>query len=218
MTDGFHLSGEDIHRGDTRVLRALDLRIAAGEKVALLGKSGAGKTSLLEALRLRQPARTAWCPQENALVPSLSVFHNIYMGALPRHGRLYNLANLVWPLPAEKRAVLALAEALGIGDKLTTSVDRLSGGQSQRTALGRALYCQRPTLLGDEPVSSVDEHQALQLLELALDRHHTAVIALHDRSLALQCFDRVLGLRDGTLVLDAPTRDLSLAEIDALYQ
>lgn len=218
MTDGFAFAAADIRRGTTLALKSLTLTIRHDEKVALLGRSGAGKTSLLEALREQHPQQVAWCPQEGALVPILSVFHNIYMGALPRHGRLYNLTNLVWPLAAEKRAIAELAGQLGIAEKLTTSVDQLSGGQAQRTALGRALYTRRPILLGDEPVSSVDEHQALQLLEFALAQHRGAVIALHDRALALQCFDRVIGLSAGELVLDAPAAGLSLGDLDQLYQ
>ena len=99
-----------------------------------------------------------------------------------------------------------------------TSVDQLSGGQAQRTALGRALYTQRPVLLADEPVSSLDEHQGLALLTLSLARHHSAVIALHDRALALACSDRIIGLNQGQIVLDAATQSLSLSDLDALYQ
>ena len=136
----------------------------------------------------------AWCPQAGSLVPMLSVFHNIYMGALARHSTLYNLRTLLLPSAAEKHAVGELAQTLGLEDKLFTSVDRLSGGQAQRVALGRALYTRRPVLLADEPVSSLDEHQGLTLLRHTLAQHTTAVVALHDRSLALACCQRIIGL------------------------
>ena len=213
----FQFRDATLRQGSLVVLEQLTLAIQSGEKVALLGPSGAGKSTLLGALREQQPQQVAWCPQEGALVPMLSVFHNIYMGALSRHGHFYNLANLVWPLPAERRTIQALASQLGLREKWQTSVDRLSGGQAQRVALGRALYSQRPVLLGDEPVSSLDEHQGLALLRQSLAQHDSAVIALHDRSMALQCFDRVLGLRDNRLVLDAPAASLTLADLDALY-
>ncbi|PHR67742.1 ATP-binding cassette domain-containing protein [Alcanivorax sp.] len=204
--------------GDQVVFDSLTLTIEQGEKVALLGPSGAGKSTLLDALRSQQESICAWCPQAGALVPMLSVFHNIYMGALSRNRTLTNLRNLIAPSRHEREQVGALATDLSLHDKLFTSVDQLSGGQAQRTALGRALYTQRPVLLADEPVSSLDEHQGLALLTLSLARHHSAVIALHDRALALACSDRIIGLQQGQIVLDAATRSLSLSDLDALYQ
>ncbi len=200
------------------VFENLTLHIAKGEQVALLGPSGSGKSTLLAALREQQADSVAWCPQSADLVPMLSVFHNIYMGALDRQHSLTNLRNLIWPTRAQKHAIGELADRLGLTDKLFTSVDRLSGGQAQRVALGRAIYSQRQVLLADEPVSSVDEHHGLTLLQQLLGRHDTAVVALHDRSLALQCCSRVIGLRDGIIALDAPCQSLTLADLDALYQ
>ena len=200
------------------VFENLTLQIADGEQVALLGPSGAGKSTLLAALRQQQATQIAWCPQNADLVPMLSVFHNIYMGALEREHSLINLRNLIWPSRRHRQAVGAIAAQLGLTEKLFTSVDQLSGGQAQRVALGRALYSQRQVLLADEPVSSVDEHQAQVLLKQILAVHPTAVVALHDRSLALQCCSRVIGLRDGMITLDAPSKSLTLSDLDALYQ
>ena len=98
------------------------------------------------------------------------------------------------------------------------TIDRLSGGQAQRAALGRALYSERPVLLADEPVSNLDEHQGLALIRRVLARHDTAVVAMHDRALALACFRRIIGLRQGELVLDAPATALDLADLDTLYR
>lgn len=214
----FQFRGETLWHGPVAAVTQLDLTVAAGETVALLGRSGAGKSTLLEAMRQRQSQQVAWCPQEGALVPMLSVFHNIYMGALARHGTLYNLRNLIHPAARERRRVGALAEELGLADKLFASVDRLSGGQAQRTALGRALYTKRPVLLADEPVSSLDEHQAEALMRAALARHDTAVVALHHQALALACFDRVIGLDNGRVVLDRPASELSTGDLADLYQ
>lgn len=214
----FRFDGARLGHPGQVVFASLTLRLAEGEKVALLGPSGAGKSTLLEAMRQQHESACAWCPQAGALVPMLSVFHNIYMGALARNGTLTNLRNLISPSQPQRQAVGELAAQLGLADKLFTSVDQLSGGQAQRTALGRAMYTQRPVLLADEPVSSLDEHQGGALLNLALQRHDTAVVALHDRALALQCCDRVIGLVNGEVALDAPSNQLSLADLDALYQ
>ena len=214
----FHFDQARLGHPGQVVFDRLSLSIDQGERVALLGPSGAGKSTLLDALRQQQEARCAWCPQAGALVPMLSVFHNLYMGALPRHSTLHNLRNLVWPTRQQRAAIGQLASELGLADKLFTSIDQLSGGQAQRVALGRALYARRPVLLADEPVSSLDEHQGLALLTLALARHDTAVVALHDRALALQSCDRIIGLGNGSVRLDAPARELTLRDLDALYQ
>ncbi len=214
----FHFQQAQLGHGDQVVFSDLTLTIGQGERVALLGPSGAGKSTLLDALRNQQESACAWCPQAGALVPMLSVFHNIYMGALSRNGTLTNLRNLIAPSRHEREQIGALATDLSLHNKLFTSIDQLSGGQAQRAALGRALYTQRPILLADEPVSSLDEHQGLALLTLSLARHDSAVIALHDRALALACSDRIIGLNHGKVVLDAATHSLSLSDLDALYQ
>lgn len=199
------------------VLRDLDIRIEAGERVALLGESGSGKTTLLRTLRAQHPDQVAWCPQQSGLVPLLSVFHNLYMGRLDRYSSAYNLRNLVWPARDRRAELAELAESLGLGGRLMQSVDRLSGGQQSRVNLGRALYQQRPVFLGDEPVSAVDEHQADDLLRLINERHPTVVLALHNIDQALTHCRRIVGLKDGRVMLDAPSADLSASDLKALY-
>ncbi|ATJ83903.1 ATP-binding cassette domain-containing protein [Halomonas beimenensis] len=211
------LEDADLGHGDRVVLPGLRLRLDRGERVALLGPSGAGKSTLLEALRTRLGDEAAWCPQHHGLVPGLAVYHNIYMGRLAEHSTLANLWNLVRPLRAPWAEVAELCDRLGLEGLMRRPVGQLSGGQRQRTAIGRALYQERSVFLGDEPVASVDPHQALRLLDLIEARHDTLVVALHQRELALSRFDRVWGLHDGRLVIDAPTDELDLADLDALY-
>ncbi|KAA0012715.1 ATP-binding cassette domain-containing protein [Billgrantia pellis] len=209
--------GEDLGHGEHIVLPHLSLALYAGERVALLGQSGAGKSTLLGELRARLGRQVAWCPQHHGLVPQLAVYHNVFMGRLPEHSALTNLWNLVRPLRRSWREVTALCDELALAGLMRRPVGELSGGQRQRVAIARALYQARPLFLGDEPVASVDPHQALRLLELIDARHVTSVIALHQRELALTHFDRVWGLRDGRLVIDARADQLTLAELDALY-
>jgi len=199
------------------VLRNVTLSIAPGERVALVGKSGVGKSTLLAALREQCPKGVAWCPQQHGLVPMLSVFHNIYMGGLHRHNSLYNLFNLIRPLPQPLYEVDGLAKQLQLDEYLIDRVEQLSGGQSQRVAIGRALFQQQDVFLGDEPVSALDEHQARQLLALITEKHETLVLALHDVEQALHFCDRIIGLKDSAIVLDAPGSTLKPSDLTELY-
>lgn len=218
MSAFFTLDGATVSYGGRAVLAGVSLVINAGEKVALVGESGAGKSTLLSLMRAQRPADVAWCPQAHGLVPVLSVFHNVYMGRLDRHSTLYNLANLLAPRAREREAVGAVVARLGLADKLFTSVDRLSGGQQQRVAVGRALFAGRPAFLGDEPVSAVDEYQAREIIGAINAAHETVVLALHDIDLALACCDRVIGLRDGRVALDAPSTALTAHDLAPLYR
>lgn len=199
------------------VLPQLSLSINNGERVALIGKSGAGKSTLLKHLRRLQPGQAAWCPQHSGLVPMLSVYHNIYMGALQRHSTLYNLANLIRPLQKSLVEVSEIAEQLQLREQLFTSLDRLSGGQQQRTAIGRALYQRQPIFLGDEPVSALDDYQAASLLNTITHSHDTVVLALHDTEQALRVCDRVIGLKQGRIAFDKPSSAVSNSDLASLY-
>ncbi|NRB56094.1 MAG: ATP-binding cassette domain-containing protein [Salinicola sp.] len=207
----------DLGHGTQVVLPGLSLTFEAGERVALLGQSGAGKSTLLAEIRRRLDSEAAWCPQGHGLVPLLSVYHNVYMGRLERHGALANLINLLKPRHETWQEIGLLVRELGLEGLLRRPVEQLSGGQRQRVAIARALYQQRSVFLGDEPLASVDPHQALRLLARIQARHTSSIIALHQHRLALDHFDRVIGLRGGQVVLDAPARELTLASLDALY-
>lgn len=207
----------DLGYGTQVVLPALTLSLEAGERVALLGQSGAGKSTLLAEIRRRLGNTAAWCPQGYGLVPLLSVYHNVYMGRLAHYSALANLRNLLKPRRADWQAIEALCDELGLEGLIRRPVERLSGGQRQRVAIARALHQQRGIFLGDEPFASVDPHQALRLLERIQARYATSIVALHQHRLALSHFDRIIGLHDGRLVLDAAAGELTLAHLDALY-
>lgn len=214
----FQLEGASASYNGHDVLTDLKLEISQGERVALVGRSGAGKSTLLALLYKQQRARAALIPQDSALVKTLSVFHNIYMGRLNRHGSFYNLRNLVLPRKSEIDAVRAITDTLGLTDKLFTRVGELSGGQQQRTAVGRALFCGGDVVLGDEPVSAVDEHQAREILRALHESHETIVLAMHDMSLALEFTDRVIGLKDRRIAFDEASADLTTNDLARLYK
>jgi phosphonate transport system ATP-binding protein len=194
------------------------LAIREGDRIALLGKSGTGKSTLLRHIRHQLADRASWCPQDASLVPQLKAFHNIYSGALNRHSGFVNLKNLLLPSLRSRTEVAALAEALGIAAVLWTKADELSGGQQQRVAIARALYQQKPILLADEPVSALDKLQGQEILELLASHHSTSVIAMHNAELVLTVCNRVIGLKDHKVILDCPVDQLGAEAIRQLYQ
>lgn len=205
------------YRGET-ILRDLTLSIEAGERVALVGESGAGKSTLLRLIYERCRESAALVPQNLGLVQSLTVFHNVYMGRLRDYSVWRNFRNLIKPAVSDIAQVKPVVKELRLEDKLFTPVTELSGGQQQRTAVGRALFNSGELILGDEPVSAVDEHQARDILGVLNNQKKTVVLAMHDRALALQYTDRVIGIRDGRIVLDAPTAGMQPGDLDNLYK
>jgi phosphonate transport system ATP-binding protein len=205
------------YQGKT-ILRDLTLSIEAGERIALVGESGAGKSTLLRLIYERCRDQAALVPQDSGLVQSLSVFHNVYMGRLHTHSVWRNFRNLLKPAPDDIATVRPIVEELRLEEKLFSPVAELSGGQQQRTAVGRALYNTGDVLIGDEPVSAVDEHQARYILGTLNNQKKTVVLAMHDRTLALEFTDRVVGIRDGRIVLDEATAGMVPGDLDDLYK
>ena len=211
------LAKETAGYGGRPVLHAVDLTIRTGERVAVLGRSGAGKTTLLNLLYGRLAERVALVPQGSALVKTLSVFHNVYMGRLDRHPTWYNLRTLVWPARRVVGEVAAVLDLVGLRDALFARAGELSGGQQQRASVARALYNGRPVLIGDEPVSALDRVQGAEILSRLTSRHETMIVALHDIFLALGHTDRIVVLDSGRIVLDAPSRTLTAADLIPYY-
>jgi putative ABC transport system ATP-binding protein len=206
--------GERIHR----VLDGVEARIDNGAFVAVIGRSGSGKSTLLnlvsgidraeggsveidgvETSALREPQRTlfrrahiGFIYQFFNLVPTLDVEENV---------RLVLELNGVKRAEARRRSEAMLAE-VGLGDRLRSAVDVLSGGEQQRVAIARALVHEPKVLLADEPTGNLDEETAQQVMPLLLSlvrrRNATLLLVTHDRALA-QSADRVFELRDGRL-------------------
>lgn len=214
------ISGADLGYGAVPVLRGVTLDLKPGERLALLGRSGVGKSTLLDAVRtalIAQGRRVALVPQEHALVPQLSVVRNVLMGRLDDHGALRNLATLIRPRRSDRAEVLALLARLALAPEADRAVESLSGGQKQRTALARAIYRGGDVLVADEPLSAVDPRQADALMGLLRDRFPTAVLAVHDVAMARAWATRIVGLKAGRVVMDIAPDDLTPARIDALY-
>jgi putative ABC transport system ATP-binding protein len=207
----FHEGGRE-----HRVLDHADATIGSGEAVAVIGRSGSGKSTLLnlisgidrpdsgtvefdgrEITALREPESTlfrrrhiGFVYQFFNLIPTLDVEENV---------RLVLELNGIRGAAARQRSVAMLTE-VGLGDRLRSAVDKLSGGEQQRVAIARALVHQPALLLADEPTGNLDEETAAQvfpvLVALSRERGATLLIVTHDNGLA-RSVDRVLELREG---------------------
>jgi sulfonate transport system ATP-binding protein len=204
--------------GDRTVLHELDLEIRRGEFVALIGKSGCGKTTLLRTLAgldvldggdLAVPSSSTVVFQEHRLLPWERVWRNVALN-LPR-------------ATARSRAQSALEE-VGLGDHAEAWPLTLSGGEAQRVALARALVREPELLLLDEPFAALDALTRIRMHGLVRDliaRHRPAVLLVtHDVDEAVLLADRVLTMRDGRIAADhqvsARARSRGHAEFVAL--
>jgi phosphonate transport system ATP-binding protein len=206
------------HKASTQVIFDLSLTINEGEKVAIIGPSGAGKSSLLHHLYQTLQSRAALCSQRQGLVDNLSIYHNVFMGALARHHWLYNLINLIKPFKQNLNEITALCQQLELDQPLAKKVDQLSGGQRQRVALARALYQQQALFIGDEPFSALDPLMTARLLDIVFAQYNSVIMVMHDRELAMTAFDRVIALDKGRLVLDSKRQSINQQQITKLFQ
>lgn len=224
--------------GLTRALDGLSLSVGKGERLALIGRSGAGKTTLFRLLNatlrptrgrvlfegrdvgqmsarelrsMRRRVGTVY--QQHYLVPSLSVLDNALCGRLGRWSLWRTARSIVRPARQDLEEAEHVLELVGLKEKLRERADALSGGQQQRLAVARALMQRPDIILADEPVASLDPGLAESIMgllhEVADEGGRTLVVALHNVELALSYFPRVVGLRGGAVALDAGASGLT---------
>jgi phosphonate transport system ATP-binding protein len=233
-----------VHANGQRALQGVSLRVAPGARVAVIGPSGAGKTSLLRIaatsmrasegrvellgarpwqLRARPlkalRARIGLIHQAPPLPPRLRVVTAVLAGRLGAWSGAHALASLL--VPGDIAGAQAALARLDLADRLFDRCDRLSGGQLQRVGMARVLYQAPELLLADEPVSALDPTLAdLAVGELIAQSRSTGatlVASLHAVDLALKWFDRIVGLRAGMVAFDAPAAAVSRTMLRELY-
>lgn len=213
----FNFENETLFYDNLIAINALTLNIKKGEKVALLGKSGSGKSTLLKRMYELQNENSSYIPQELGLVNNLSVFHNVYISKLDSNSLFYNLKNLIKPAKKEISGITNVLNALLLDDKIFVKSHNLSGGQKQRVAIARALYEKKNILLADEPISALDEFLSKKIVNKLTSSFETVICTLHNVDLALENFDRIIGLKEGKLLLDKKCEDITTQDREALY-
>ncbi len=153
--------------------------------------------------------------QNHNLVASLSVLQNVLIGRLGQVNLVSAIRSAFLPTDEDVRRVEHLLDELGIADKLYSRADDLSGGQQQRVAVARALMQEPELLLADEPIASVDTETARVILELlrrvSREQGVTVLVSLHQHQYVEQYCDRVIDLRNGSLVRDETLSELGVA-------
>lgn len=193
--------------GRTSILRNISLTIGPGEKIALLGRSGAGKTSLLRIIGSQilpsagrvtvlktEPAimrgralrmlrrRIGYVDQDAVLVPGLSVMQNIALARLGYTSLVGGIFSVLFPSRGTRMNITELLVEMGLEGLSERSPETLSGGQKQRIALARALHQSPDIILADEPTAHVDMERADAMVALLLgmtsrDRSNVPVVA-----------------------------------------
>jgi len=229
MLQAIHIRKQFQRSGE--VLRDVSFTLGDGEFLSVIGPSGAGKTTLFRILNgtelcsggevlyggthfeaargrekraLQQGIGTIY--QDFCLVENLSAIQNVLNACLPDMSLAASLLGAFGRERSEQAA--AILREVGLADKLEEPVKNLSGGQKQRVAIARALMRNPSILLADEPVASLDPVTGRQILELLRDIQQdqklTVLMNSHNLELSQEFSSRLIGLNQGTVVLDAP--------------
>ena len=226
-------------------LKDINLKIEQGEFVAVIGLSGAGKSTLIRTINRMHDITEGTLTVDGINVMELQgkslrafrrkigmIFQSFNL--ITRTTVLKNVLTAFVPeLPwwraflgifrkEEKIAALEALDQMGILDKAFVRADQLSGGQQQRVALARTLAQNPQIILADEPVASLDPVTARQVMDdfqrINRDMNITVIINIHHVELALQYASRVIGIREGKIVYDGPSSQVTQQILDGIYQ
>jgi phosphonate transport system ATP-binding protein len=230
--------------GATLAVDDVSLEVPSGQMLGIIGRSGAGKSTLLRMINrllppssgsvswdgsdvsaLRGKALRNWrtiCAiifQQFNLVPRLDVLTNVLIGRLNHRSQIASLAGLF--TAAERALAVEALQRFDLQDTALHSASSLSGGQQQRVAICRALLQEPRLLLADEPIASLDPHNARVVMEtlrtVNRDDGLTVLVNLHDLNIARAYCERIVAMRAGRLVFDGTPDELTEALTSDIY-
>ena len=243
-SDGLRISGLTCRFGAVVAVDAVDLYVPAGQLLGVIGRSGAGKSTLLRMInRLQAPsagnirfgstdvtalkgralrdwrANCAMIFQQFNLVPRLDVLTNALIGRLNHRATLPSLLGMF--TPAERAMAIQVLDRFGLADTALQRAGTLSGGQQQRVAICRALLQEPRLLLADEPIASLDPHNARVVMD-ALRRVNredglTLLVNLHHLDTARAYCDRIVAMQAGRVMFDGVPAELTPARVFEIY-
>jgi heme exporter protein A len=210
---------------DRQVLRHINLEIAAGEFVAVLGANGAGKSTLLKVIATLSPATTGGIELFGEPLTRQATKLRSRIGLIGHQSMLYRdltarenlqfFANLYGLEDRDKRVAQALV-MIGLSSRADDAVKTFSRGMAQRVAIARALLHDPELLLADEPFAGLDAPSIRSLEQLFADlgtAGKTVIMVNHDIEQSLRIAERVVVLRHGKVVMDQPTHRLYEEEV-----
>ena len=217
MANMIEIKGLNKYFGDLHVLKDINLTVAAGEKLVIIGPSGSGKSTLIRCVDyLEEPTSgeviidgtpltkknhlemarkySSMVFQQFNLYPNMTVLGNLTLAPIKLQKKSKEEAN---------KAAMAALERVGLAQKAGEYPQNLSGGQQQRVAIARAMCTKQPIILFDEPTSALDPEMIQEVLDVMIElaqENITMICVTHEMNFAKQVADRVIFMDDGQIL------------------
>ncbi|MBI9012537.1 MAG: ATP-binding cassette domain-containing protein [Clostridiales bacterium] len=227
-------------KNNTTILKDIHFSVHSKERIAIIGPSGAGKTTLMTILSKQEEDYTGSIlvnnkdiktydhrelshlvgsiSQEMNLIDNLKVIHNVLAGKLKDWSFIKSVYSLF--IPQEKQAALQALSSVHLEGHYDKKTSDLSGGEKQRVAIARLLMQNPLIVLADEPIASLDPSLARNSIELLLSttQDKTLIMVLHHVDYALEYFDRIIAIKNGEVYFDKKAIQVSQEDLGALYE
>lgn len=231
--------------GDREILKDISFFIEKGEIISIIGESGAGKSTLMKCIngleainsgsikfydtditKLREKERNsikkqmAYVFQDLNIIDNMYVIENVLIPFLNRKNFIQVLLNRF--SRAEYERALYCLEKVGIGKLAYTKAKYLSGGEKQRVAIARSIAPNVDLILADEPISSLDEKNSFQIMEIFkrinAKKNKTIILNLHNVEIAKKFSDKILALKNGEIFFFKKSSEVNEDDIRQVYQ